>query len=331
MFRTVQGSAEAWWIVPQAVFLNVNFWYGFMNFELGLCWVLFTASLLLRRAQTSAEKEWPLGLMLLAAFFTHMIPFAFCGLLLLLYARQTRQFRILWQLVPSSLISIWYLAGRFLLAANADGQAGMQAHVRNYSAAFWAFKVDSYLKSFGFVNPLGRSCAIYGQGAYIALFVVNAVLALLVGGLLARSAWRSHQQARPDRFLWYGIALLMPVYLFAPGEALGVSDPGARLLQVALALALVLGLGQGGRLASAAALCSGILSFSGLFLFSQLGFQPTYTAPTAPRSFPAEMSNFTLVPNTDQDYFYAALERGDWTIPIFPTGMFLNQTHKPPR
>ena len=328
LMQTVQGSAAAWWIVPQAVFLNVNFWYGFMNFELGLCWVLLTASLLLRRTETTGQSDWPLGLLLLAAFFTHMIPFAFCGLLLLLYSWQTRRLRVLWQLLPSSIVGLWYVAGRFLLAANADGQAGMQAHIHNYSAAFWAFKADSYLKSFGMVNPLGRDSETYGQPAYVALFLVNAILALLLGGLLLRSAWHSHRQRKPDRFLWYGVALLVPVYLLAPGEALGVSDPGARLLQVALALALVLGLGAVGRATRAAALCSGVLSVSGLYLFSQFGFQPRLAAPAILPHLPAAIRSFTMIPNNDQDYFYAALERGDWNVPVFPTGMFLNQTTK---
>jgi len=34
---------------------------------------------------------------------------------------------------------------------------------------------------------------------------------------------------------------------------------------------------------------------------------------------------FAHVPFDDQDYFFGALERGDYSLTVFPTGMLLNR------
>ena len=170
----VNANASVWFIVPPSAFLGVNWWYGFLNFELGCAWVLLVAALLFRRVQQDSERHWVVGLFLVLAFFTHMISFAFCSLLVVLYAAQTRRWRTLWQLVPAGLLSVWYLAGRYLVAGDADGQAGMVSTVRNYSGAFWAYKGNSFLKSFGFVNPEGSNLLLaVGRPGFVLLFLVN--------------------------------------------------------------------------------------------------------------------------------------------------------------
>ena len=323
LLRTVGGSAAAWVIVPQSVFLNVNLWYGFVNFELGICWVLLMASLLLRRVRGGAGVDWPLGALLLVAFFTHMIPFALCGLLLLLYAAQTKHWRALWQLVPSTLASAWYVLGRFLLAGNADGQAGMVESVRNYSLAFWEFKVNSYAKSFGFVNPMGVDVSIFGRAGLWVLLAINGVLAVLAAWAIGRTA-RTGLRGQ-ERFLWLGLIALVPVFLLAPGTALGVSDPGARILQVGLGLALTLcwqSLARWGQRIGTA--CAAALALAGILLFLMYGGDLGHPLILGPE-INTGAARFAHVPNEDQNYFYPALERGDRSLKVFPTGMFLNQ------
>ncbi len=325
LLKTLGGSGLAWLIVPQAVFLNVNFWYGFMNFELGLCWVMLTASLLLRRLREPGRPDWPLGVLLVVAFFTHMIPFALCGLLVVLYAAQTRRWRTVWQLLPSTLVGIWYVLGRYLVAKDADGQAGMVATVREYSAGFWAFKVNSYLKSFGFVNPMGLDGNVFGKLGLWGLLGVTLVLAVLSGVVLLRAAKAGLQTNSEERFLWWGPVALLPVFVLAPGTALGVSDPGARILQSVLALGLVLCWRRAGvRETRAAAACAAVLSLAGLCLFILYGGalgSPRITTPANEKG----AARFAHVPSTDQDYFYPALDRGDTSQVVFPTGMFLNK------
>lgn len=324
LLRTVRAGWVSWIVMPQAVFLNVNFWYGFLNFELGVACVLLVGSMLLRRVRGAAGTGWGLSAVLLLAFFTHMLAFAFCGLLVLLYAAQTKRWRVLWQLAPATALSFWYLIGRFLYAGDADGQAGMEASVKNYSAAFWAFKGNSYLKSFGFVNPDAIDFTLLGRVGYLLLFAVN----LLVGGVLLYALVKAAQKALrlrgEGRFLWLGILLVLPLWLLAPGAALGVSDPGARLLQLALALGLAM-VGNEVRL-SARVVAGGalVLTFFGLFLFAGFGFSPHYQAHRAP-TLPSRMLEFGHVPNNDQDYFYADLDAGDLREKVFPTGLFLNR------
>ncbi len=328
--RTIGASGAVWWIVPQAAFLGVNWWYGFVNFELGLAWVLLMASMLLRRVYGEPGGDSTLGVVLVLAFFTHMIPFALCGLLLVLYARQTGRWRVLWQVVPSAALSLWYLAGRYLQAANADGQAGMVETVRNYSAAFWAYKANSYFKSFGFVNPITAlgSVALHllGRAAFAGLVAVNFLLAGLLAWLMfgrLREVWRTRAS---ERFLWLAMLIFLPVFLLAPGTALGVSDPGSRLLQTVLVLGMLLACRGGGWMLKVSAICGAVLSVAGLLLFArvQLG-QPL---PGSSTGLPVAVVQFARVPYADQNRFYQALDRGLYTQPVFPTGMFLNRRTK---
>lgn len=334
LLRTTGGSAALWVIVPPVVFLNVNFWYGFMNFELGICWVMLTASILLRREreeQGGPVHDLVLGVVLLLAFFTHMIPFCFAALLVLLYAVQTRRYRVLGQIVPAGVASVWYLAGRYLLAGNADGQAGMVSTVRSYSAAFWAYKVNSYLKSFGFINPGSPSgseeITLFGRAVFVVLLGVNLALCAALGWSMVRAARTAFRERAGERFVWIGVLTMLPLYLLAPGTALGISDPGSRVLQVALALALVL-CGRGGGRLRLAGVCATVLGMTGMLLFARLGFERD-AAISDGRPLPHAAVIFAHVPNHDQDLFYSALDRGEMDLPVFPTGMFLNQSKEP--
>jgi hypothetical protein len=328
--RTVGASGAVWWILPQAAFFGVNWWYGFVNFELGLAWVLLTASILLRRLQGEPGRDWTLGVVLVLTFFTHMIPFAFCALLLVLYAWQSARWRVLWQLVPSMLLSLWYVGGRYLQAGDADGRAGMVETVRDYSAAFWAYKANSYLKSFGFVNPsrsLGSvALSAIGPGAFVGLIAVAMVLAGLLGWLIVSRALEVWRTKAPERFLWMGMLIFIPVFLLAPGTTLGVSDPGSRLLQTVLVLGTLLVCRGGGRVLRAASICGAVLSVAGLLVFARIQLGPPLGESSA--SLPRSIAQFAHVPYDDQDYFYKALERGDHAQTVFPTGMFLNRSSK---
>ena len=71
MARTQSGTPALLLLSPAAIFLNTNLWYGFANFQIGLCWTLFVSALLLR----GERREWIFGILLTLAFFSHMIPF----------------------------------------------------------------------------------------------------------------------------------------------------------------------------------------------------------------------------------------------------------------
>ena len=323
--RTVQADGAVWLIVPQATLLGVNWWYGFVNFQLGCAWLMLFASLLLRFPEQAIPRQWLLGLLLVIVFFTHMIPLAVCFLLLALYAGQTKRWRVMWQVLPSGLLCVWYLLGRYLIAHDADGQAGMVSAARIYSWPFWLYKANSLAKSFGFVNPEGSTLILLvGRLGFVVLFAINMVLVILLVCSMTKACLSSFSRGSKERFLWLGVVALLPCYLLAPGAALGISDPGSRLLQTGLAVALVLCCGYRGWPLQAAKYCSLTLSFMAVVLFSRFAFGSPRVLNNPP-ALPGQMAVFAHVPNHDQDVFYEALDGGQYDLRVFPTGMFLNR------
>ena len=260
-----------------------------------------------------------------------MIPFAFCGLLLLFYVRQTKRWRALWQLVPSAILSAWYVAGRYLEAGNADGQAGMLETVKDYSATFWAYKANSFLKSFGFVNPSNLSgsvaLALVGKWVFLGMFVLTILLAIVLAWLMMPQAFHMLQTSSTERFLWFAILIFLPMFVLAPGAALGISDPGSRLLQTVLVLGIALACRVDGRLLRVASTCAVALAIMGLFLFVRVQLNPL-SREAVSNDLPQAIKQFAHVPFDDQDYFYRALDQQDYGQVVFPTGMFLNRAQQ---
>lgn len=237
---------------------------------------------------------------------------------------------MLWSLVPGGVLAVWYVAGRFLLENNADGQAGMIATVKTYSGGFWAYKVGSYLKSFGYINPASANADVFGHAGSIGLLAVNITLCGLLGWSMLQMAKAALREQWAERFVWLAILLILPIYLILPGAALGVSDPGARLLQTGLALAIVLCGREGTKVLRVAAVSAGLLGLAGIVLFIREGFTSTIqVSHSAQLSY--RLEQFNHIPNHDQDYFYDALQDGRMDVPIFPTGLFLNQRKTPTR
>ena len=327
--RAIGADASAG-ILGATLFLNLNLWDGFVNFQMGMSWVLVIAAVLVRRqAEPCAKGDWRIGTLLLLTFFTHMLPFTFAALLVVLYCVQTRRFRLLWQLLPSGLACLCYVAGRYSLGADADEQAGRMAEsVRNYSAAFWAFKGNSYLKSLGFVNPTysGRSALVAwaGRGGFLLLLAMNLALAVAVAWCLY-SGLRRHLLAKtPERFLWMGVVALLPLYVVAPVSFLGVSDPGSRFLQLSLMLGLLLCAQSPTRPLPIAKACALVMLTVDLAMFSHFAYGPEKPVEKID-SLPHVIASFAHVFNHNQDYLVRALEHGDRTEPVFATGIFLNK------
>ncbi len=323
-------SAAMWVIAPGALFLNLNLFYGFLNFELGICCLV----LLLAELLGGARRAWVCGVLLLLGFFSHLIAFGTMALLLVVYAAERRRWRMLWQLVAPGVVSAWYVVGRFLVAGNADGAAGMVSAVRWGSAAFWAFKVNSFLKSFGWVNLGTRAgsatLGMFGGVGFLALFAVNAVLCgcLLLcvarsarGGAGRRWAGRGWAAQGAVRFVFVGALVALPVYVLAPGAALGISDPGARVLEVAAAGCLLV-CGRSGLL-RLAAVCSGVLAVAAAVMFLWAGYRVSPVRAGA-SGLPRAVVEFAHVPNHDKDEYMEALGRGDYGLAVFPTGLLLN-------
>lgn len=326
MMRTCRGSAAIWLIVPSAVFLNTNLWYGFVNFQLGLCWAILVASMLLR----DEPREWVFGALLVAAFFTHAIPFAFASILIFLYALQSGRLSLLWQFIPAAALSLWYFVGRFLVEHDADGKSGVVSIVHTFSEMFWLYKANTWLKSFGFINPatLDRSVGIRMLGAapFIFLLLVNFALCAAMAWTLVSAALSSYRDARRDRFIWVAALIFVLMYLISPGIALGISDPGSRILQTVLAVTIFLSLANGKRCHCAlwmSSWCSVLLAVSAIFLFEGTAFSPKQEGVSV-SYLPQKIVSFAHVEGHSQEFLYGAIDRSDMRYQVWPTAMFLN-------
>lgn len=97
-----------WLLLPGALFFGISFWYGTVNFNLGLCMFLWLAALLVE----GCDKRVSLGTLLTLIFFTHMIVYAAAVVLLFAYVRQTKAWRLLPSVVPTLLLGAWYSVAR---------------------------------------------------------------------------------------------------------------------------------------------------------------------------------------------------------------------------
>jgi hypothetical protein len=324
--RSVHPAArrEVWFIVPGAIFLGVNFWYGFMNFQAGVGWAMLICALLLWRAQPASLY----ALLLVFAFFTHMIPCAFACLALIFAAWLDRRPGLLWSLVPTAVLTGWYLVGRFVYAHNADAYSAIDTKIRYLSGDFFAYKVNSFLKSFGFVNPSTNADTsvalhLFGDKLFLLLFLLNALLAAIFFWLVITRGMRSLKARSLDAFLWLAIAVFAVIYLVLPGMALGVSDPGSRALQVALWMAIFLAADSAWpvRIASVCAVC---LLGANLFLFAKLATSPALPDYAETR-LPGVVAHFGHIPYEDKTQYYSAIEQDEFDEIIFPTGLFLKR------
>jgi hypothetical protein len=135
-----------------------------------------------------------------------------------------------------------------------------------------------------------------------------------------REAWRTQA---PEQFVWVAMLVFLPIFLLAPGTALGVSDPGSRMLQTVLVLGMLLVCRGNGTVLRAAAATGAVLSVAGVLVFARIQLGPA--VPEGTQGLPRAVVQFAHAPYDDQDYFYAALVRGDYAQRVFPTGMFLNR------
>jgi len=322
LLRATKAPAALWFILPSATFLNLNLWWGFINFQWGIALAMVFAAMLLG----SPKRIWPLGLMLVLLFFTHMIPFTFAVLLLAFHAYQVKRYRLLLSVVPSALLTFWYVWGRVFLAHNADAQTPMLSTLGQGGYAWMlAYKVNSFVKGLGFINPVDTqrplSLALFGKPLYLLLLIATLALAALLLWAIAQSARASFHSNGPNRFLWITGGLCGVAYIFLPGTALGVSDPGSRVLQVSLAVALAC-LTRPGLLLKAAAALSVLLAASGLFLFANIPFQPSM--PKSEIAINPTLAGFAHAPYNYAAFYLDELEKGELDEAVFPTALFLS-------
>lgn len=315
------ASADSRMIValPTVLFLNLDFWYGHISFEIGMCLFAILIAMALRGAGPITLSVW-----MVLLFFTHMEALA-CALLFLgCWAMLTRQFAKLWAALPGLLLTFWYAIARFA-HGNADAAATSTAGYTYGSQNFLAYKVNTLVKVFGYVNardPGGASFseAILGRPLFVCLALLSIALAAAVLVFAALAALRS---PRCPLYLRAVIAVLAALALVLPQTALGTADPSSRLLLVAVMIALFLAEWRS-RLGFAIAALSVLFCAANLWQFARLQHNPSTRAHAI--DLPAPLLTYGHVEPYMRDGYYEHLASGQMDVYIFPTGMFLRQT-----
>ncbi len=329
--RRAAGEDGRWpvLVLTASALLGTNFWAGFSNFTIGTALAMLMGAMLLR----DVRSRWWYAVLLLAVFFSHMIPFGFALVLVGGSAWQRRRWALGWQALPALAMTAWYFAGR-AMQGNADGQARIPASVAYLSGRFWIFKANTYVRCWGFVNPaMGEHDSVLldrvGPWIFGVLFVLNAVVAAVVLVLLLRSVVRSWRTRAQDRFFWLGVAGFVGVACMMPGALAGISDPGGRMMQVAVwsgvAAITVRGDRGGWRwLGPVAAGSSAALLGVNLYLLATAAMRPPVAGSVA-GPFPAAVRQFAHVYYADRTFDYGAIERGRMEQEIYPTALFLKR------
>ena len=321
------GRVQAWktLLLTGAIVFGSAFWFGFINFLLGTYLAMLFCALLLR----AMESRWMYAALLVLLFFTHMIPFAFALLLFALYAWERKRLRMLWQALPAAALSVWYFAGR-TLHSNVDGSTPMTASVPWATPAFVAFKINTLMKSWGFINPCTNAddsvlLRLAGAKGFLLLFAANAALALAVLSLIAAIGFKSVKGRNTQRFFWVGVGLFAAVALVVPGAAAGISDPGGRMLQVALWCAVCVISVERRWLDVVLATSSIALLASNCLLFAAVGMREEPLVGSAAGTLPARLREFAHVTYVNTWTCYATINSGRHDVAIYPTAMFVRK------
>jgi hypothetical protein len=308
--------------IPAIVFLNLNFWYGHINFEIGLCLVLLLLGMLVRKASSLGVAA-----MLVLIFFTHMEACAAALLLLGIWSAAARQWRRLWATLPAIVLTVWYAAARFA-SGDADVRGLPPADYRYGSPAFLVYKVNTFFKTFGYINAstmrgLSESEQMLGRGVFVLLIGASLVIAALCLIMIVRAAVKANAMPRGDepRRTIAGFALmLLIVSLLLPQIFLGVADPGSRLLLLAAAAGLLI-VDWRGRAGLAIACLSALFCVVNLWQLAHVERNPAMAGHV--RDLPAAMVKYAHVEPSTRVQYYEHLERGETNEAIFPTGMFV--------
>ena len=231
-FGEAADAAKAWLLLLCVAGFSSFFWYGFVAYQLGA--LLFLAFLARYRTSTSLIE---IALMSVVIFFSHAMMFLQFGMLVLI-AVLIAGFpaRHLLALVPSALLSAWFLAGR--LAAGADPGSAAAQWAGLFEAVVYKLGTATMLGPFkNFILPDGSALleslpALYWTGV-AANVLVTALLGLLVVVVLVRQFVHSGFLLRTGELrtaLHYFCLMTAVLFVMAPHEFFGMENPGVRML-----------------------------------------------------------------------------------------------------
>jgi hypothetical protein len=320
-------SRALWYALPNMVFLNLNFWYGHINFEFGLCVLLFFASILFENRLYKTGYAWVLVLL----FFIHMEACA-CGILLFLcFCLSRRRFKLILQCLPVCLLVAWYTIARFS-HGNIDGViVPSQNHYA--SMKFIVFKIQTFFKTMGYLNVTGpngfsKTEAIFGRNVTVLLVGISFSIGSVLLVSFLRQILREQKIYSQVRFGWIFVVALLLIAMMLPQTLLGTADPGSRLVLVSLAMMLFL-ISQGNSRAMwFIATGSLILCVTNFCQFSIVEAKPRIIArKQAP--LPLSMDKYAHIDPETRLCYYQSLSVGKMDLPIFSTALFYETVKHP--
>jgi len=316
------SKVDAWPVVVTmpVLFLNLDFWWGHISFEMGLCLVLLLVAMLLQDA-----PAWSVSAMLVLLFFTHMEDCAGGLLVLIMWLVLLREWRKLWTAVPVAGLIAWYSIARFV-GGDADVRGLPGAGYRYGSVGFVVYKVNTFVKVFGFVNVVDRGMAsiserLEGRVAFLVLVAASLAMAAIFLIKIVRAALAKQTQ-HSTRVIALSTLTLLAISALLPQIWLGVADPGSRLVLMAAATGLLI-VDWRGRCAVAIAMLSVVFCCVNLYQLQRVERDPRIAGKAA--DLPSSLLRYGQVePATRLDY-YEKLRRGEMDEAIFPTAMFVKK------
>jgi hypothetical protein len=310
--------------LPAIVFLNLDFWYGHISFEIGMCLVMLLLSMLI-----SEKPTWWIAGLLLLIFFTHMEACAGALLLLGIWCAMKGEWRRLWASLSVIGVTLWYGIARFA-SGNQDGRVLMKSEYRYGSGAFLVYKINTFFKTFGYVNAstidgLSQSERIFGKGLFVLLIAASLCIACLCMILIIRAAVTRRDDSGQRSVQIFVLALLV-ISLFMPHKLLGVADPGSRLLLMATSVGVFL-VDWRRPIGTAVAGLSIVFCLVNTYQFVKLDNNPLLQG--RPKDLPSALLKYGHVEPAMRMIYYDKLSEGRMDQQIFPSGIFREEDENP--
>lgn len=318
-----------WMILPGTVFLNLGFWAGSANFEIGVCALLLFASMLFEAKIYRTGYAW----MLMLLFFIHMEICA-CGVLLFLcFCLERKNKKLFFQVIPTFLLTVWYIFGRFR-GGNADAGPPMATQYPYGSLQFIVFKIGSYFKMLGYVNVLAadgssRTAQMLGKNLMLLLAASSLLIGVILLILFFRYASNNVRSASDVRFAWVFVLALFLIAAILPQSMLGTSDPGCRLMLVAIAVALFLISRDKSKVMGGVAIFSLALCIANFWQLCEVSQNPHAITYGRHDGLSPMFRKYAHVDTEMKLDYYRKLEIGEWDQAIYPTALFYQKTGHP--
>jgi len=220
-------------IIFSTIAISSSFWNGYLNYQFALLLLALYYFLMLKGFDSPIKTL----LFSLIIFFSHAAVFMVFFIFVCYRNAPIKKYRIkLLALIPSGLLTLWYLYGSFLIDNNIGNEV-LSSPIKGGVTGFLLYKIYTFLKIGPFQNFIladGQSF-LEGNTALYCIFILISALTLLV--LLFNIFITICQQYRKEKFIKRTVlffSILFLSYLLFPTKLLQVVNIGERFMIVGL-------------------------------------------------------------------------------------------------